>query len=99
VGRRNTSAGKDRVSTAEIADEASWNEFLTILSELTPESADLEAMYGVCARLSAQLAAKPLVGGRRKSLALRSLFRMLDMKDSRLLVKVSRVVLQVWSYC
>ena len=93
--RRSTSADKQRVSTAEIADEASWNQFLTILSELTPERTDLDAMYGVCKRLVQHLNTKPIHGGRRKSLALRSLFRMLDMKDARLLINISRIVLMV----
>eukprot|EP00047_Mylnosiga_fluctuans_P010168 m.14920 g.14920 ORF g.14920 m.14920 type:complete len:838 (-) comp2985_c0_seq2:139-2652(-) len=93
--RRSTSADKQRVSTAEIADEAAWETFMKLLTELTPESVDYEAMYGVCTRMCAHLARHPIHGGRRKGMVLRSLFRMLDLKDARLLMKIARVVLMI----
>eukprot|EP00050_Salpingoeca_kvevrii_P011803 m.18019 g.18019 ORF g.18019 m.18019 type:complete len:838 (-) comp3638_c0_seq1:199-2712(-) len=92
--RRSTSADKSRISTAQALDSAVWSEIEVILEDLTPEG-ELNSLYSLCDRLDAIVLEHRIRSGKQRSTVLRGIFRLLDMKDPRLLTKVARVVLRV----
>lgn len=67
-----------------------------IVGKLNPEEENLELLKTNCDELEKTLLETPLRSGRRKGAVLRSLFRLLDLKDAPLLLKITRIILQVW---
>ena len=93
--RRSTSADRGRVSTAQLADSAFWDQVSTAMAGLDPEG-ELETLRSACDQLYdlfASLDAQP--SARKTAPVLRNLFRLLDMKDTLLLLKLVRVILTV----
>jgi hypothetical protein len=61
--------------------------------------AEVGVLCDACDHLAVVLGKLPsLASSRRATPVLRSLFRFLDMKDPRLLLKLVRLVLMVWTY-
>eukprot|EP00045_Choanoeca_perplexa_P006083 m.51744 g.51744 ORF g.51744 m.51744 type:complete len:835 (+) comp13455_c0_seq3:137-2641(+) len=92
--RNSTSASQQRVSTASLADMQRWENVEPLLAQLEP-SLPLEQLHQVIATLAEQLGSKSFRSGKRNAAVLRSLYRLLDAKDPRLLVRVLRLVLLI----
>lgn len=85
------------MSSAQHQDHETWAAVESVLAELDPADQPSTVELGAsCDRLRAVLSANnPLTNGRRKNVVLRSLFQLLELSDSRLLLKVVRTILQV----
>ena len=94
---RSSSADTPRVSSAQHQDHQTWAAIESVIAELNPaDQPSTEELGASCDRLRAVIAANnPLTNGRRKNIVLRSLFQLLELSDSRLLLKVVRTILQV----
>lgn len=94
---RSSSADTPRMSSAQHQDHETWAAIESVIAELNPADQPSTVELGAsCDRLRAVLAANnPLTNGRRKNVVLRSLFQLLELSDSRLLLKVVRTILQV----
>ena len=88
-----------RTSSASQADTSALNEINDILVQLTPTLDDMTRCYMLCDRLAHLLAHHSIKSGKVKGTILRSLFRLLDLKDARLLVKLAHLILQVLCCC
>ena len=84
-----------RTASASQADASALNEINDILVQLTPTMEDVTRCYTLCDRLAHLLAHHSIKSGKVKGNILRSLFRLLDLKDARLLVKLAHLILQV----
>ena len=89
------SADKERISSAQHADQGLLAEINELLAQMSPECDNMPLLYALCARLHTLLVAKPIKSGKAKSAILRSLFRLLDMRDARLLTKLAHIILLV----
>ena len=96
--RRSVSADKGRVTSAQHADQTTLNEIADITAQLVPEQENVSLLYALADRLKSLLTENPIKSGKIKSAILRSLFRLLDMKDSRLLIKLAHIILLVRNF-
>jgi hypothetical protein len=94
---RSSSADTARVSSAQHADHETWAAIESVIAELNPTlQPDTTELGASCDRLRLVIADNnPLTNGRRKNVVLRSLFQLLELSDTQLLMKVVRAILQV----
>lgn len=89
---RSSSATQVRVTTANAADNEQWEEISAIIATLDPELANLEQLRKSCDTLRLALDRRPLRSKQRRGAVLRSLIRLLDLKDCRVRLKVARSI-------
>jgi hypothetical protein len=96
TARRTSTSERPRLTSAQLQQEQLVNDEISdILSQLTPEQEDISLLYALCDRLRDLVQGQSIRSGRFRSSALRSLFRLLDLRDSRLLVKLAQIILLV----
>lgn len=93
IKSRSSSAAMIRVNTAQQVDSEIWHEMSAIIAEMEPLDDHVSDLCAKCDQLQTLLQAHPLRVNARKGTVLRSLFRLLDLTDCRLRVKVVRNVL------
>eukprot|EP00730_Choanoeca_flexa_P003372 TRINITY_DN11386_c0_g1_i3.p1 TRINITY_DN11386_c0_g1~~TRINITY_DN11386_c0_g1_i3.p1 ORF type:complete len:869 (+),score=165.12 TRINITY_DN11386_c0_g1_i3:161-2767(+) len=91
--RNSTSASQGRVSSAHLADIQRWELVEPLLLELEP-TRTTDQLYTTVDAL-AKLLNKSFRSGKRNAAVLRSLYRLLDSKDTCLLVRVLKLVLTI----
>eukprot|EP01137_Pigoraptor_chileana_P032387 Opistho-2@21675 len=91
-----SSARAVRPDSAVDGDEIcpEWQEAESLLAVLDPDEPNLDAMCEACDGLWAVVQRKRFAGRQRNAI-LRSMYRLMDSPDARLLIKLCRVVLRV----
>ncbi|EGD73080.1 hypothetical protein PTSG_04795 [Salpingoeca rosetta] len=95
AGRRATSADtQPRLASAVVVDNSRWQELEPLLTKLSVEE-PIDSLLDLVATISKLLNNKPLYNGQRNSELLRSLYRLTDLSDPRLLARVGRLILMI----
>lgn len=82
------------MSSAQLQESVVWQEIDSLLAGLNPDQ-DVATLMPLCAALEAKIRTRSLSSGRRKGEVLRALFRLLDLKETRLLLRVVRIMLLI----
>lgn len=83
-----------RVSSAQLQDSAVWEQIDELLAGLNPEQ-DVKVLMARLEQLEEKAHSRSVSSGKRKGEILRALFRLLDLKEPRVLLRVLRVMLMV----